>query len=68
MGAAVAWWERHQVSLHLVAIALGSSVGLLVPAVAELLEVAINPTLGLLLYATFLGVPFTAIGRAFDSG
>lgn len=65
MGAAVAWWERHQVPLYLVAIAVGAFVGLLVPAVAEPLEVAINPVLGLLLYATFLGVPFTAIGRAF---
>ncbi len=62
---AVEWWERHQVVLYLAAIAVGAVVGLLVPAVADPLESAINPVLGLLLYATFLGVPFTAIGRAF---
>ena len=58
---AVEWWERHQVVLYLAAIAVGAVVGLLVPAVADPLESAINPVLGLLLYATFLGVPFTAI-------
>lgn len=59
------WWDRHQVALYLLAIAVGAVFGLLVPTLARPLELAINPVLGLLLYATFLGVPFTAIGRAF---
>ncbi len=61
----VAWWERHQIALYLAAIAAGVMVGLLAPGAAHPLELAINPVLGLLLYATFLGVPFSMIGRAF---
>lgn len=59
------WWDRRQVALYLASIAVGAVVGLLVPGLARPLELAINPVLGLLLYATFLGVPFTMIGRAF---
>lgn len=64
----VEWWERHQVALYLAAIAAGALVGLLVPAVAHPLERAITPVLGLLLYVTFLGVPFLEVGRAFRDG
>ena len=35
------------------------------PLFAHPAELAINPVLGLLLYATFLGVPFAKIGQAF---
>lgn len=59
------WMERHQVLLYLVALALGAAGGLLSPALARAAEFAINPVLGLLLYATFLGVPFGKIGQAF---
>jgi len=62
--ARVEWMERHQVVLYLAALAVGAVVGLLVPAVAHPAELAINPALGLLLYATFLGIPFARIGRA----
>lgn len=55
--------DRHQIGLYLAAIAVGAGVGLALPA-AHHLEVGINPVLGLLLYATFLGVPFAAIGHA----
>jgi len=55
--------EDHQILLYLAAIAIGAGAGLVLPG-AEHLEVGINPVLGLLLYATFLGVPFAAIGRA----
>ncbi|MFB8189118.1 arsenic resistance protein [Microbacterium sp. NPDC055988] len=65
MTAIVVWGERHQIVLYLAAIAIGAAVGLCAPAVAHPLELAITPVLGLLLYATFLGVPFSAIGRAF---
>lgn len=65
MSNLVAWWERHQIALYLAAIAAGTVVGLLAPRAAHPLELAINPALGLLLYATFLGVPFAMIGRAF---
>lgn len=57
------WWERHQISLYLMAILIGAAVGALVTGSA-LLEVAIEPALGLLLFATFLGVPFGRVGEA----
>jgi ACR3 family arsenite efflux pump ArsB len=57
--------ERHQVPLYLAALVAGAGIGLLAPGVAAPAELAINPVLGLLLYATFLGVPFAKIGQAF---
>ncbi|MFC5382142.1 arsenic resistance protein [Aquipuribacter nitratireducens] len=63
----VAWLERHQIALYVLAIAAGVALGLGVPDSAGL-EVAINPVLALLLYATFLGIPFAAIGRAARDG
>lgn len=68
MRAAIAWWERHQVVLYLVAIMVGAATGLLAPRLGPLLEVAITPVLGVLLYATFLGVPFARIGGALRDG
>lgn len=65
MRQAIEWWERHQVALYIVAILLGAGVGLALPGLAHPLELAITPVLGVLLYATFLGVPFTAVGVAF---
>lgn len=60
----VATMERHQVGLYLAAILAGAAAGWLAPAAAGALELAIAPVLGLLLYATFLGIPFAALGRA----
>ena len=65
MRTAVEWMERWQVPLYLAAFVLGAGIGLLIPAIAHPAELAINPVLGLLLYATFLGVPFAKIGQAF---
>ncbi|MDQ1204377.1 ACR3 family arsenite transporter [Microbacterium sp. SORGH_AS 862] len=62
------WAERHQVVLYLAAIALGVVVGLTAPASAPALEATITPTLGALLYATFLAVPFARIGQALRDG
>ena len=60
----VARLERHQVTLYLVALAVGAAAGLLLPELARPAEIAVTPVLGLLLYATFLGVPFASAGRA----
>lgn len=60
----MAWMERHQIALYLVAILAGGAIGFLAPGSAGVLELSINPVLGLLLYATFLGIPFSSIGRA----
>lgn len=65
MQAGVNWMERHQVLLYLAALVGGAGIGLALPSVAHPAELAINPVLGLLLYATFLGVPFAKIGQAF---
>lgn len=61
---AAAWAERHQVSVYLTAIAAALLVGWAVPG-APGLAPAVTPVLGLLLFATFLAVPFAALGRAF---
>lgn len=50
--------------LYLGAIAVGAVVGLAAPGIAHPLELAITPVLALLLYATFLAVPFAQVGRA----
>lgn len=62
MRAGVEWMERHQVLLYLAALVGGAGVGLVFSGTAHPAELAINPLLGLLLYATFLGVPFAKIG------
>lgn len=59
------WWDNHQILLYLLAIAAGAALGLSLPQVAPALEHSIEPVLILLLFATFLGVPLTAVGRAF---
>ena len=61
------WAERHQIVLYLAAITAGLIFGGLIPAADEL-EVAINPAIGVLLYATFLGVPFARLADAFRDG
>jgi ACR3 family arsenite efflux pump ArsB len=68
MGSAGDWMERHQVVLYLCALAAGAVVGILVPAAAGSAAAAITPVLGLLLYATFLAVPFRSLGRAVRDG
>lgn len=59
------WMERRQVGLYLVVLAAGAAVGLLFPVLAHPAEAAINPVLGILLYVTFLGVPFARLTQAF---
>ncbi|WOF22951.1 bile acid:sodium symporter [Microbacterium betulae] len=58
------WMERRQLALYPAAIVAGLSVGLALPG-ADLLGAGIDPAIALLLYVTFLGVPFARIGAAF---
>lgn len=53
-----AWFERWQVPFYLAALAGGALLGLSLPEKDNLFDKAINPALILLLYATFLAVPF----------
>ena len=55
--------ERHQIALYLAAIAVGALLSAVPGASAA--EAAVTPVLGLLLFATFLGVPLISLGRAF---
>ncbi|REE02903.1 arsenic resistance protein [Citricoccus nitrophenolicus] len=64
----VPWLERHQVVLYVAALLAGAGVGLLVPAVSTPAGHAINPVLALLLYSTFLAVPFRRLAGAFRDG
>lgn len=64
MSTGVAWLERYQVPLYLLALASGAAVGMLWPGISGTASAVINPIIGLLLYATFLGVPFTRLRAA----
>ncbi|KWW43150.1 hypothetical protein AU359_00043 [Micrococcus luteus] len=64
----IGWLERWQIPLYLVALGAGAAFGLSAPSTAPALEQAINPVLMVLLYATFLGVPLTRLGRALRDG
>lgn len=61
----VAGLEKHQIWMYLAALAVGAAIGLSMPQIGVPLEIAINPALGLLLYATFLMVPMARIGQGF---
>ncbi len=51
--------------LYLSALALGAPVGLVLPDDGDGVDIAITPSLMLLLYATFLAVPFARIRESF---
>lgn len=65
--ALVAALERHQVALYLAGIAAGAVVGWVVPG-AHAWAVLVEPVLALLLLATFLAVPFAALGAGLRDG
>ena len=59
-------WIRHnQAGLYAVAVLLAIGTGLGQSRSSSILELLINPVLALLLYVTFLEVPFVRIRRAF---
>lgn len=60
--------ERHQVAVYVGAIAAGIGVGLAAPGAGHGLELAINPVLGALLYATFLQVPAAELVHSLRAG
>lgn len=60
--------ERNQIWLYAAGLLLGAALGLVLPGLGSSLEVLIYPVLGVLLYATFLEVPFGEIRRSFVNG
>ncbi|MBC9728022.1 bile acid:sodium symporter [Streptomyces sp. TRM68367] len=61
--------EHHQVTIYLAAMAVGGLLGRLAPAAGPgLLEHAINPVLGALLFVTFLQVPAAELVRSLRDG
>lgn len=60
-----AWLQRRQVWLYAVAVALAVGVAVGRPSTAPTLERLIDPVLVVLLYVTFLEVPFVRLRAAF---
>ncbi|MFD1514430.1 arsenic resistance protein [Halomarina rubra] len=59
--------QRHQVVIYALAVGLAVAIGLVLPGTASVFERLINPVLAVLLYATFLEVPFTELRRSFTN-
>ena len=57
--------ERRQVWIYLAAILAGLGLGLSLPRLAEPLEVALWPLLGILIFVTFTQVPLIHVANAF---
>lgn len=68
MSAGTAWMERHQVVLSFGALSFGAAVGVGLPNIAGAAAAGVNPVLGLLLYTTFLGVPFSRLRTSLRDG
>lgn len=62
------WLEHRQIPLYLLALLVGACIGLIFPSVGAGIEAFINPVLMLLLYATFLSIPLTRLGRVLRDG
>ncbi len=58
-------WERYQLPLYLGAALLGVALGLALPGLAPWGEALLWPALAVLLFFTFLPVPFRALRQAF---
>ena len=62
------WVQHNQVGIYAVGVILAIGVGLGLPSTSSVLEPLINPVLAVLLYVTFLEIPFVRIRRAFRNG
>ena len=57
--------EKHQVLIYLAAILAGLAIGSSAPMFGKMIEIALWPILGLLLYVTFTQTPLSQLGEAF---
>lgn len=62
------WLQRRQVAVYAVFVLLAVGVGLGRPDSAAFVERLIDPVLAVLLYVTFLEIPFVRLRRAFRNG
>jgi ACR3 family arsenite transporter len=60
--------ERNQIWVYAAGLLLGAALGLALPGLGSSLEALIYPVLGVLLYVTFLQVPFRELRRSFAHG
>jgi ACR3 family arsenite efflux pump ArsB len=67
-GLSKRWIQHNQVALYAVAVLFAIGIGLGTPGASSVLEPLINPVLAVLLYVTFLEIPFVRIRRAFRNG
>lgn len=58
--------EKHQIKLYLLAFLIGSIIGIAVPE-PILLEKAVEPAIGILLYSMFCQIPFHQLLKAFKN-
>jgi len=61
------WLQRRQVAVYAASVALAVGFGVGLPSTAPLFERVITPVLAVLLYVTFLEIPFTRFRRAFTN-
>ncbi|QCS43598.1 arsenic resistance protein [Natrinema versiforme] len=62
------WLQRRQVAVYAVAVILAIGVAVGRPESDSFLEGLIDPVLAVLLYVTFLEIPFVRLRRAFTNG
>ncbi|MFC7078028.1 arsenic resistance protein [Haloarcula halophila] len=67
-GLSKRWIQHNQVALYAVSVLFAIGIGLGIPGASAVLEPLINPVLAVLLYVTFLEIPFIRIRRAFRNG
>ncbi|MFJ5338572.1 arsenic resistance protein [Pectobacterium sp. CHL-2024] len=63
MSALKPFMEAHQAAIYFVAVIAAVATALVLPG-TEQLDIVINPVLALMLFATFLQVPLTTIGKS----
>jgi ACR3 family arsenite transporter len=61
------WLQRRQIGVYAVAVALAVAVAASRPAAARSVERVIDPVMAVLLYVTFLEIPFVRLRRAFTN-
>ncbi len=62
------WLQHNQTLVYAVAVAAAVATVLVVPAAGTAFEPAINPILAVLLYVTFLEIPFVRVREAVSNG